>query len=340
MKKKVCFYSNEGYESIMRQQYSIQDVNILRDLDFDVVIASKFSEIPWNSDLYFSWWGGGSVFPLIVAKLRGKPIVVVAGGNEVLFYRDSVTQKTAGYLDAPWYKKIAIRLVLKCADQLIVVSKFMQKGIKCLTNRSVSLAYNSIAVGDFDDFGLEREYVTSIFNFDPGVFALKRGEIFLRAIPYILEDFPTQKFLIIGSDIEKYPDIRCLVDGLNINSSIKFMNSLSNKDIPYWFNKSIAYVQISDTETFGVSVAEAMSTKTPVVVSNKGALPEIAGSFGEYVDHNSPKSVAAGIVKILKAGSNTELLESARNRIVRKFSYSERKKIIGDIVFNLIEKNK
>ena len=336
MKKKVCFYSNEGYESVMRQQYSIQDLNVLHDLGFDVVIVSKFSQIPWNCDLYFSWWGGGSIFPLIVAKLRNKPIVVVAGGNEVLFYKDSVTQVPYGYLDAPWYKKIAVRLVLGYVDEIIVISKFMQDGIKYLTNRDVSLAYNSVAVDKFCDLGLEREYVTSIFNFDPKVLSLKRGEVFLRAIPSVLEEFPNQKFLVIGSDIGKYPNIISLVKSLNIHDSVTFMHNISNEEMPHWLNKSIAYVQISDTESFGLSVAEAMSALTPVVVSKKGALPEVAGDFGEYVNHNDVKSVGLGIVKVLRAGDNTERLEGARNRIIKKFSYSERKKIIGNIIFNLM----
>lgn len=68
----------------MRQQYSLQDINILKDLNFNVKIASNFFDIPWRSDVYFSWWASGSILPLIVAKLSRKPIIVVAGGNEVM----------------------------------------------------------------------------------------------------------------------------------------------------------------------------------------------------------------------------------------------------------------
>ena len=254
--KKACFFSNEGLQSILKQQYSIQDINILKDLGYDVIIASKISEIPWNAELYFSWWGGGSVFPLIVAKLMKKPIIVVAGGNEVLFYKDSITQEVAGYLAAAWYKKIAVRLVLKYADELIVVSKFMQREIKHLTLRSVNLAYNSIDVDKFYDTSNKRKYITSIFNFNKRVFSLKRGEVFLRAIPYVLKIYPKQKFLIISGDIEKFPDVGLLIDSLNIKHVVKILTNINNKEISSWLNQSIAYVQISDTETFGVAVAE------------------------------------------------------------------------------------
>jgi len=330
--KKACFFSNEGLQSILIQQYSIQDINILKDLGYDVIIASKISEIPWNVDLYFSWWGGGSILPLIVAKLTKKPIIVVAGGNEVLFYKDSITQEVLGYLSAAWYKKIAVRLVLKYADELIVVSKFMEREIKQLTLRSVNLAYNSIDVDKFYDTGNKRKYITSIFNFEQRVFSLKRGEVFLRAIPYVLNVFPSQKFLIIGGDIEKYPDVKLLIDSLNIKHAVKILTKISNKEISSWLNQSIAYVQISDTETFGVTVAEAMSTQTPVVVSKKGALPEVVGDCGEYVDHNCPKSVSSGIIKMIKGESVSVMGERSRDRIISKFSYNHRKKILDNII--------
>jgi len=330
--KRACFFSSEGLQNINRQQYSIQDINILKDLGYEVIIASKISEIPWNVDLYFSWWGAGSILPLIFAKLTNKPIIVVAGGNEVLFYKDSVTQKVAGYLDSAWYKKIAVRIVLKYADELIVVSKFMEREIKQLTLRSVNLAYNSIDVDKFYNTNNKRKYISSIFNFDQRVYSLKRGDVFLRAIPHVLKNYPKQKFLIIGSDIEKHPNIKLLIDDLNIKHAVIFVTKISNNEISSWFNQSVVYVQISDTETFGVAVAEAMSTQTPVVVSKRGALPEIVGDCGEYVDHNNPESVSVGIIKMIKNESGYILGERSRDRIIKKFSYTQRKKIVEKII--------
>ena len=122
MIKRVCFFSNECLEQLQKEQYSIQDITILNELGYNVIIATSFREIPLGCDLYFSWWASGSILPLVKARLSSKPIIVVAGGNEAMFYQDSVSKDSLGYLATPWYKKLATRLCLCFADKVLAVS--------------------------------------------------------------------------------------------------------------------------------------------------------------------------------------------------------------------------
>jgi glycosyltransferase involved in cell wall biosynthesis len=105
-------------------------------------------------------------------------------------------------------------------------------------------------------------------------------------------------------------------------------------------HKSIAYVQISDTETFGVAIAEAMSCGTHVVVSKRGAIPEVVGNHGVYVDHNDPDSVAAGIVDVLKLSPLEYKVKSnvLRNHIQENFSYIKRRDKIEKIINGILPK--
>ena len=330
--KKACFFSTEGLESIRKQQYSIQDINILTELEYKVEIASSFFEIPWNADLYYSWWASGSILPLIVAKITRKPIIVIAGGNEALLYRDSLTNRPGGYLASPWYKKVAVRIVLRFADKVVVVSRFMQQGIKRLSSREVTVVYNSVDIDKFSIANKKRKYITSVFNFNERVFALKRGKIFLEAIPFVLKQYPEQKFLIVCSSIEGIDDVQTLIDQLNIRHAVTIRTGVQNQNMPDIFSQSIAYVQISDTETFGMSVVEAMSTGTPVVVSERGALPEVVGECGVYVDHNNSESTAIGIMKILENKTALLLKNCARDRVVHNFSYNRRLAEIKNVI--------
>lgn len=338
-KKKACFFSHEKLASLKREQYSIQDINILQELGYSVVIANSFSGIPWNCDLYFSWWASGSFLPLIKARLVNKPIIVVAGGNEAMFYRDSVTLKPAGYLATPWYKKLATRLSLRLSSVVLVVSDFMVKDATKLGAVNPIVVHNCINTTTFNLSKLERSYITSIFNLDENVMRIKRGEVLIKAIPAVLNIYPDQKFIFIGKKGNAYERLQCLVKDLNIDKNVNFIGSIDNTEVVKWLQQSKVYLQISDTETFGVSIAEAMSCGTPVVVSRRGAIPELVGDCGVFVDHNDPNAVAEGIIEILAKDEKeyNDIGNKARNRVIQYFSYEHRKKSIEKIISELTQ---
>ena len=58
-------------------------------------------------------------------------------------------------------------------------------------------------------------------------------------------------------------------------------------------------VQPSFEEGFGMPVLEAMTLGVPVVVANRGALPEVAGDAGIVVDPTDPDELGAAIEKII-----------------------------------------
>ncbi len=338
MLKRACFFSNEKLESIEQEQYSLQDINILKDLGFEVIIANTFSKIPLNCDLYFSWWASGSILPLIKAKLCSKPIIIVAGGNEVMLYQDSKYGIAAGYLATPLYKKIATQLCLRFASRIIVVSNFMLDNCIKLDKKQPVVVHNSVNVDKFFIADIAREYVTMIFKSEKNVVRLKRGEIFLQAIPHVLKKYPDQKFVVIGNKDNYYPRLKEMILELKIENNIDFVGSIKNEEVVEWMQKSKAYVQISDTETFGVAIAEAMSCGTQVVVSNKGAIPEVVGRNGIYVDHNDSISVSNGILTILDDNKIDYMMKSneIRNHIVENFSYEIRKEKIKSIIAKLV----
>ena len=335
-KKRACFFTHESREQIEKEHYTISDIKILKELGFSVTVATKFKEIPWNCDLYFSWWTSGSILPLIKAKISKKPIIVIAGGQEAMFNRDSITNKPIGYLATPWYKKLATRITLRCATKVLAVSRYMIKDIKRLGANNPLVVYNCVDTKLFSPLNSSKKYITTIFNSYKNVVKIKRGEILIRSIPFVLKKFPKQKFIIIGEKGNASQNLKNLISKLGVNKNIELIGRINRLEMPKWLQESKAYVQISDTETFGLSVAEAMSCGTPVIVSNRGAIPEIVKNYGIYVDHNNPKSVASGIIDLLKKEKkyHTTGIE-ARSMIVKNFSYEKRKKSIKEIIKNI-----
>jgi glycosyltransferase involved in cell wall biosynthesis len=62
---------------------------------------------------------------------------------------------------------------------------------------------------------------------------------------------------------------------------------------------AICLVQPSFEEGFGITVLEAMTAGVPVVVTDRGALPEVAGGAGEVVSADDPDELAAAVERLI-----------------------------------------
>ena len=103
---------------------------------------------------------------------------------------------------------------------------------------------------------------------------------------------------------------------------------IDNSDMPKYMSESILYVQLSDAETFGVSVLEAMSCGIPVVTSRSGAFPEVIGNQGIFVNHNDYLEVADVLLDLLlnKQDYIKKLGIYLSVRVKNLFSYEERRR--------------
>lgn len=336
--KKICFFTTVPREILQFESYTQSDIRILKELGFEVVVCNTFSQIPWNCDLYFSWWASGSILPLIISKLSFKPIITIAGGNEAALYKDSISAIPYGYLNNNIWKQLATKIVLKLSNKLLVVSNFMLDGVMKIGAKNPIVVHNCVDTNLFIKSGIKNNFITSIFNLEKNTVILKRGENFIRSIPLVLKYFPNQNFLIIGRKNNDYNRLYKLVLDLKIEKNITFIDQIPNNEVQNLLASSILYVQISDTETFGVAIAEAMSCEVPVLVSNRGAIPEVVGENGIYVDNNNIENIAKGIIRFLKLDekSKKDIGKKLRVRICENFSYEIRKQKIFEIIKTIL----
>ena len=96
-----------------------------------------------------------------------------------------------------------------------------------------------------------------------------------------------------------------------------------HSELPALYGGAAAFLYTSFRESFGIPQLEAMACLTPVVVSDKSALPEIAGPGAVYADPYKPQSIADALLKLENDDQyRQEAVEYGRQRI-RNFSWSK-----------------
>ena len=87
-------------------------------------------------------------------------------------------------------------------------------------------------------------------------------------------------------------------------------------EMPILYNSADVFLHTSEYEGFGAIILEAMSCGVPVVVSNKAAIPEVVGSYGNMIDLDSDDAIEQFVAKILSCldkGIDEEAVKQSQN---------------------------
>lgn len=107
----------------------------------------------------------------------------------------------------------------------------------------------------------------------------------------------------------------------------KYVTFLGSQDRDYIFDNLHNYdlfVQPSKFEGFGLTVAEAMAAKLPVIVSNIEGPMEIIknGKYGMYFTSENPEDLADKIEIVLKGEYDYSKIEKAYSHVVERYDVS------------------
>ena len=274
-----------------------------------------FTGVLW-ADLTFSWFAGTHAFWAVrLSKIFRKKSIVVVGGYEVA----KVPEIGYGAMSNPRSARI-VKYVLENADKVLAVSEFNKKEIVKYTNsKNVELLYNGVDCNKFKPKGEKEDLVITAGNPTKNTCKLKGIDTFVKASLA----FSELKFVVIGNyDV----DIRnCLKQ---IAPNVEFTGAISHEGVISWSKKAKVYCQLSYRESFGMSLAEAMSCECVPVVTHNAALPEVVGDTGFYVPYGDPKATAEAIKKALNSNKGKE----ARERIENMFPIERREQDLIRII--------
>jgi len=82
--------------------------------------------------------------------------------------------------------------------------------------------------------------------------------------------------------------------------AVRFVGHVPDEHLPGLYAGARAFVLPSLYEGFGLTALEAMAAGTPVVVSDRGGLPEVVGDAGTLVDPERPDEIAAAVLRAIE----------------------------------------
>lgn len=169
-------------------------------------------------------------------------------------------------------------------------------------------------------YSIVNDYVLFLSTLKPS----KNIEGLLAAWKEVLVSFPDFTLVIAGKKGWLYEHIFTLVKKLGIEKKVIFTDYVPQEDKAALIGGAKLFVLPSFWEGFGLDPLNAMSLGVPVVVSDKGSLPEVVGGAGELVDPESTESITDGIKKILTL-SQIEYNKRAEagKKHARKFSWEK-----------------
>lgn len=170
--------------------------------------------------------------------------------------------------------------------------------------------------------GEEHLHVLYVGSEDPR----KNVEGLLRAFALARERVPSARLVKAGAahfDAER-ERLLALVAALDLQGAVRFLDHVSDEDLPLLYNAADVFVLPSFYEGFGLPSLEAMCCGTPVIASNRASLPEVVGSGGALVDPDDPQAMADRMVELLAdparraAASEAALQQAGRFSLERQ----------------------
>lgn len=292
--------------------------------------ADRVATEVMRHDIVFCWFASWhSVLPLLFARVLQKASILVIGGYDIA----SLPQIGYGHqlsMLGRWLTQSAIRL----ATTLVTFSQYSRQ--EAILNAKVKPdRIRMIYLGVPDLYGTlppaHRERVAlSVGNVNRSNLTRKGHMLFVSIARHV-------------------PDVRFVLAGRWADGAVQQLlaDAPPNLSCPGWLNLeqlarlyagSSVYLQLSQHEGFGMSVAEAMLAGSLPIVTPVGSLPEVVGDTGYYVDANKPTLIVHTLLQALDCDPTQR--RAARERVLANFPLEARRRKLHELVEEALNDNR
>ncbi|MES2592723.1 MAG: glycosyltransferase [Bacteroidota bacterium] len=235
-----------------------------------------------------------SSYGLLGALSGFHPFIISAWGSDVMEFPHKNLLN----------KKI-LKYNLKKSDYIFATSDAIVKAIAGLSNKTIK----KIPFGIDTSYFIPTKIAELTFPLECIVIGTVKSleeiygiDLLIKAFKKVNDNNKNQllKLLIVGSG-SKTQEYNALVKELQIADNVLFTGKVEYSKVVNYHNMIDIFVNVSRSESFGVSVLEASSCGKPVIVSNTGGLPEVVvnGKTGFLVESQNIDAIANAIEKLI-----------------------------------------
>ena len=287
-------------------------------------MSYRLAKVASQVDMVIFYIGGsGLLLPMLTAKLRGKKTILVAVDAGSVISRNVYRQSFGGMGGLIIYGIVSVleRLNYQLCDNIVISSPIVVQefGLERYKHK-ISIAHEHFL--DFDRFKVqkplsERDNLVGYI----GRLSQEKGILnFVEAIPKVVETRDEAAFLIGGNgqlrlQVEEY--------ATKLSNKVKFVGWIPHNELPYYLNELKLLVVPSYTES-GPNIAfEAMACGTPVLGTPVGLMADMLndGKNGFIMEDNSPKCIAANIIRAVNHPNLEQIAWNARALVEREFTH-------------------
>lgn len=126
---------------------------------------------------------------------------------------------------------------------------------------------------------------------------------------------------IVGPKDRRYPEASRRVASLGVTDAVTWLGYLPDERLVSEYQHADVFVQPSWYEGFGLSVLEAFACGTPVICSNKGSLPEVAGGAALIVQPQDMIGLTEAMRRVLTDFRLAQDMSARGLRQAQKFTW-------------------
>ena len=232
------------------------------------------------------------------------------------------------------YAKTSFSWVRKHADAVIAVSQHTKKDLVewvGVDPKKIAVIYeaasehfrpseDSVLQATRKKYDLQGPFLLYVGNIKPHKNVARLLKVFrsLRSQKKIQE-----LLVLVGRVDEKYAAQEKDIQAARQDPAVRFLSEVSLEDLPGLYGLARAMILPSLYEGFGLVVLEAMACGTPVILSNRTSLPEIAGNAAEIFDPEDETAMAHAIEKVLGQETLRNNLRNLGIERTKQFSWSK-----------------
>ena len=147
----------------------------------------------------------------------------------------------------------------------------------------------------------------------------------ISAFHLIRNKFPEVTLKLAGKAIDQsyLREIQDAIYSAKLNDAVEILGEQSTAELIELYQSCALFVFPSTVETFGNPLVEAMACGTPIVSSNRAAMPEILADAARYFNPTDVKDMAETILSVMENDEERHRLAALALRRSKIFSWEK-----------------